>query len=83
MLHNTRKIIEPCLENFFVFSETCLKRPLKKKKIGFEDQFLLNGGQKNCKHSALLSTFIKLPFTVKTFVLSIFSGHFRQVLLYL
>ena len=33
------------------------------------------------EHSALLLTFIKLPFVVKTFVLSIFSGRFRQVLL--
>ena len=34
------------------------------------------------EHSAILSTFIKLPFVVKTFVLSIFCGPFRQVLLY-
>ena len=34
------------------------------------------------EHSAILSTFIKLPFVVKTFVLSILSDHLRQVLLY-
>ena len=35
------------------------------------------------EHSAILSTFIKLPFVFKTFVLSILSGPFRQVLLYI
>ena len=34
-------------------------------------------------HSAILSTFIKLSFVFKTFVLSITSGHLRQVLLYM
>ena len=34
------------------------------------------------EHSAILSTFIKLPFVIKNFVLSIFSGRFAQVLLY-
>ena len=34
------------------------------------------------EHSAILSTFIKLPFVFKTFVLSIFSGRLRQALLY-
>ena len=37
----------------------------------------INAGQKNCRmlpweHSAMLSTFIKLPFVIKIFVLSIF-----------
>ena len=65
-------------------SKTCLKRPLKKKtKIGFKDRLSLNAGQKYCRmlppkeHSAILSTFIKLPFVIKTFIL------FRQVLLYI
>ena len=35
------------------------------------------------EHSALLSTFIKLLFVIKIFVLSILSGRFTQVLLYL
>ena len=35
------------------------------------------------EHSAVLLTCIKLPHGSKTFVLSIFSGCFRQVLLYL
>ena len=58
--------------------KTCLKRPLKRRpKIGFQVRLLLNEGQKYCrmlqgKHSAILSTFIKLPFVFKTFILSIF-----------
>ena len=35
------------------------------------------------EHSAILSTFIKLPFVIKIFVLSILSGRFTQVLLYM
>ena len=34
------------------------------------------------EHSAILSTFIKVPFVIKIFVLSIFDGCLRQVLLY-
>ena len=34
------------------------------------------------KHSAILSTYIKLSFVIKIFVLSILSGCFTQVLLY-
>ena len=61
----------------FLYSKTCLKRPLSKRpKNGFQDQLSLNAGQKYCRmqgeHSAILSTFIKLPFVIKTFVLSIF-----------
>ena len=53
-------------------------------KIGFEDRLSLNSGkkllyagQKYCRmlhleHSAILLTFIKLPFVSKIFVLSIF-----------
>ena len=61
-----------------MYSKTCLKRPLRKKtKIGFQDQVSLNAGQKFCRmlqgeHSAILSTFIKLPSAIKIFVLSIF-----------
>ena len=33
------------------------------------------------KHSAILLTFIKLPFVIKIFVLSFFSGYLRHVLL--
>ena len=49
----------------------------KKTKNGFQDELSLNAGQKYCRmlqgeHSAILSTFIKLPFAIKVFVLSIF-----------
>ena len=33
------------------------------------------------KHSAILPTIIKLPIVIKSFVLSILSDHFAQVLL--
>ena len=36
------------------------------------------------EHSAILSTFIKLQFVIKTFLVCLFlSGHLRQVLLYI
>ena len=59
------------------YSNTCLKRPLKKKtEICFHNGLFPNAGQKYCRmlleHSAILLTFIKLPFVLKTFVLSIF-----------
>ena len=45
--------------------------------MGFQDQLSINAGQKYCRmlqgdHSALRSTFIKLPIVIKIFVLSIF-----------
>ena len=61
-------------------SKTCVKRPLSKRpQISFQDQLSPNVGQKYCRmlqgeHSAILSTFIKLPFVIKIFVLSILSG---------
>ena len=63
-------------------SETCIKQPLSTRpKIGFQDQLWLNADQKYCRmlqreHSAILSTFIKLPVVIKTFVLSIFEWPF-------
>ena len=55
----------------------CKTTSQKKPKIGLQDQLSLNAGQKYCRmlqgeHSAILSTFIKLRFVFKTFVLSIF-----------
>ena len=49
----------------------------KIQKLGLQDQLLLNAGHKYCRmlqseHSAILLTFIKLLFDIKTFVLSIF-----------
>ena len=59
-----------------VLSGHSKKRPI----FGFQGQLLLNKGikgQKYCRmlqreHSAIISTFIKLPFVIKIFVLSIF-----------
>ena len=42
-------------------------RSQQKIKIGFQDRLSLNAG-----HFAILSAFIKLPFVIKIFVLSIF-----------
>ena len=61
-----------------MYSKAGLKRPLKKKtKICFQYLLLLNAGQKYCRmlpleQSAILSTFIKLSYVIKIFVLSIF-----------
>ena len=61
-----------------MYSKPSLKRPLsKRQKWVFQDQLLLNAGQKYCRmlqgeHSAILPTLIKLPFVIKIFVLSIF-----------
>ena len=67
-------------------SKTCVRRPLSKRpKIGFKDQLSLNAGQKYCRimlqveHSAIPSTVIKLPFVIKTFVLSILEWPFYIV----
>ena len=48
----------------------------------FQYQISLNASQKYCRmlqreHSAILLTFIKLPFSIKTFVLSIFKWQFK------
>ena len=60
------------------YSKTCLNgHSQKDQKNDFQDQLWLNAGQKYCRmlqgeHSALLSTFIKLPFVIMIIVLSIF-----------
>ena len=57
-------------------------KPLSKRpKNAFQERLLLNAGQKYCRmlrweHSAILSTFIKLPVVIETFVLSIFEWPF-------
>ena len=64
------------------YNKTCVERPLSKRpQIGFQDQLTLNEGQKYCRmlpleYSAILLTFIKLPFVIKIFVLSIFEWPF-------
>ena len=68
-----------------IYSKTCVKRPLPKRpKIGFQDQLSLYAGQKHCRmpkggHSAILLTFIKLPFVIKIFVVSVFEWPFYTV----
>ena len=70
-----------------MYSKTCLKRSLEKKtKIGFQCQSSLNAGQKYCRmlqweHSAILSTYIKLPSVIKTLFCLFLSGRLRQVFL--
>ena len=65
-----------------VNSKTCVKWLLSKRlKIGFQEEIILNAGKKYCRmlqgeHSAILLTFIKLPFVIKIFVLSIFEWPF-------
>ena len=59
-------------------SKSCLKRPLKRRpEMGLIDLMVALCQSKVLQnapreHSAILSTFIKLPFVIKTFVLSIF-----------
>ena len=53
----------------------------KKTENWFSRPLSLNAGQKHCRmlqgeHSAILSTFIKLPFVFKIFILSIFEWPF-------
>ena len=61
--------------------KTCLKRRLKKPKIGFQDQLSLNASPR--EHSAILSTFIKSYHLSLRPLFSLFlSGPFRQVLQY-
>ena len=67
-----------------VLSGHTIRRP----KYGFQYQLSLNAGQKYCRmlqwdHTAILSTFIKLPFVIKIFAMSFLSGRFTQVLLYM
>ena len=65
------------LTQFYIiaFSKTCVKRPLSKRlKIDFQDQLRLNAGRKYCRmlqgeHSALLSTFIRLPWALRLSIL--------------
>ena len=56
--------------------------------MGFQYQLSLNAGQKYCRmlqgeHSAILSTYIKLSFSIMTLVLSILCGRLRHVQLLL
>ena len=57
--------------------------PKRRPKLGFQDWLSLNAGQKYCRmlhgeHSAILLTFIKLPFVFKIFTWSIFEWPFYK-----
>ena len=75
---------------FMNYSISCVKCPISKRpKIGFQDQLLLNAGQKYCRmlqgeHSAIRLTFIKLPLVLSfgSLFCLFLSGRFTQVLLY-
>ena len=60
----------------WIYSKTCVKRPLSKRlKIGFQDELLLSAGQKYFRmlqqeYSAILLTFIKLTLVFKIVVVS-------------
>ena len=64
-----------------MYIKICVQQ-LKKTKIVCQDQLSFNAGQKYCRmlqeeHSAILSTFVKLPFVIKSLVvLSIFEWTF-------
>ena len=60
-----------------MYSKSCLKRPISKRNpeivLFFQDPMSLNAGQKyrrmlQGEHSAILSTFIKLPFVIKMII---------------
>ena len=62
--------------------------PKRTPKIGFQYRLLINEGQKYCRmlqgeHSAILWAFIKLPFSIKTFILSIFKWPLKTGFTYL
>ena len=65
------------IKSFYSIKPVLRGHSKRRPKIGFQDPLSLNAGQKYCRilpleHSAIISTFIKLPFVIKTFVLSIF-----------
>ena len=58
------------------YIKTCVKRQLSKRP-----QLSLDAGQKYCRmlqgeHSAIILTFIKLPFVIKIFIFSIYKWSF-------
>ena len=66
-----------------LFSKTCVKQPLSKRLlIGFQDQLSLiqikSIAECSKEHSAILLTFIRLPFVIKFFVLYIFECPFYK-----
>ena len=80
--HTCVPYIDSSLANWSEYSKTCVKRPLSKRpKTGFQDQLSFIEGQMYCRvlpleHSAILSTFIKLPIVIKILILSNFEWLF-------
>ena len=70
------------------YGKTCLKKPLKKKtKVGFQDRFSLNEGQKYCRmlQGSILQYFrpsFSYHLSLRPLFCLILSGHLRQGLLY-
>ena len=63
------------------YSKTCVKRPLsKRQKIGFQDQLLLNAGQKYCKMLQIFN--LRNHLSLRSLLCLFLSGSFTQVLLY-
>ena len=80
---NANKITNKvCIQIFNTYSKTCVKRPLsKRQKISFQDQLLLNAGQKYCRmlqveHSAILLTFVKVPIVLSIIEWPFYTGFF-------
>ena len=78
LLQLTSGVSGMCKAKCCMNSQTYVKRPLsKRQKIGFQDQLSLHVGQTYCRMiSEIHPTFIKLPFVIKIFVLSIFEWPF-------
>ena len=71
-----------------MYSKISVKRPLSKRaKIGFQDQLLLNAGQKHCRLSNgnILQYFrpsLSCHLSLRSLFYLFLSGRFTQVLLY-
>ena len=83
-------VLGPCFVIWFLaFFSTTVKPVLSghskiRRAIGFQDRLSLNAGQKYCRmlqwdHSAILSTFINVPFVIKIFALSSFEWPLKTV----
>ena len=67
----------------FSYSKTCLKQPLSKRpKMGFQDQLLLNAGQKYCRMQYFRPA-LSYHMPLRPLFCLFLSGHLRQVLLYI
>ena len=76
-LVSLRKIEDFTCESMYTVKPVLSSHSKRRQKIGFQDRLSLNAGQKYCRmlqgeHSAILSTFIRLPFVIKIVVSSIF-----------